>query len=213
LRLAHLLSDRLGLRVAIETGTFLGDSARALGEVVPAVWSIELSPELHQAAKTKFIDRPNLHFAHGYSPAVLPGILASLSAPALFWLDGHWSGGETAGDSDECPVLDELRSIDAWPQASGSCVLIDDARLFLGPPPPPHDPSQWPTFIEVVDALRSTHARYVTVLEDVIIAGPPQARQIVEAYWLEAMARDAAEESGRAGWGELIRRGFARTRR
>src|ERR1700738_545024 len=107
MRLAHQLCDRLALGAAVETGTFHGESARALGEIVQTVWSIELSPELHAAAKARFLDRPNLNFAQGSSVEVLPGILESVTTPALFWLDGHWSGGETAGVGKECPVLDE----------------------------------------------------------------------------------------------------------
>ncbi len=193
LRLCRMLKDELGLRSAIETGTYLGDSAAALGGVFDEVWSIELSEEFFEAARMSHA-RPGLHFVQGRSEQVLPDLLRGVDGPALFWLDGHWSAGETAGEELECPVMHELAAIDAWPAAKDSAVLIDDARYFLGPPPPPHEPSAWPTFLEVLDALRRDYDRFVTVLEDVIIAGPTSTQPLVGRYWLERPVEPEADE-------------------
>jgi hypothetical protein len=181
--LANQLCDSLCLGAAVETGTFYGESARALGEIVPTVWSIERSPELHAAAKARFIDRPDLNFAQGYSAEVLPGILESVTTPGLFWLAGQWSGGETAGVGKECPVLDET-----------------------------HDPRQWPAFIDVLDGLRSSYLRFVTVLDDVIIAGPLRCRETVEAHWLDELAMRSDDASAGTRWPEPIRSLVSRAR-
>jgi len=198
-QLCERLHAGLALRTAVETGTFHGGSAAALREVFDRVWTIELCEQLHEEARAANA-RDGLEFLLGSSERVLPDLLAGIDEPALFWLDGHWSSGDTAGADRECPVLGELTAIRAWPHATESVVLIDDARFFLGPPIPPFRPEAWPTLREVLDAVPHHEDRYVAVLEDVIVAGPPAARPIVERYWLDrwaaflAAAADTAAE-------------------
>ncbi|MEJ0067709.1 MAG: hypothetical protein WDO24_02070 [Pseudomonadota bacterium] len=98
----------------------------------------------------------------------------------MFWLDAHWSGGPSAGEVEECPLLDEIAIV-----ASGldrHCVLIDDARLFLAPPEPPHNPDHWPTLCAITDALRTHHQPYIVVHQDVIIAVPAPMRDRLVAF-------------------------------
>jgi hypothetical protein len=180
--LAKALIAAEGIRYAVETGTYLGDSALMLAEVLDGVWSVELKPEILAQAKERTAHQPNIHLFEGYSPEVLPGILAQVPGPALYWLDGH---GGTFGANDvpstikECPVLDELAVIAQHPHAARSVILIDDARAFLGPML--HHRPDWPTFLEVAEALGED--RHVTILDDVIIAVPKDLRPVVEAWW------------------------------
>lgn len=87
-------------------------------------------------------------------------------------MDGHWSGGETAGEHDECPLLDELVCLSSRTE---DIILIDDARLFLCAPPLPHNPSQWPTICDIVDVL-STSAKkpFIQIVDDVIFITPDE---------------------------------------
>jgi hypothetical protein len=56
-------------------------------------------------------------------------------------------------------------------------VLIDDARLFLAPPPLPHEASHWPDIATICGLLSMPGTtRYVVVHEDVIIGVPDVAR-------------------------------------
>jgi hypothetical protein len=182
LELAARLRDHLDLSGAVETGTYLGDSAALLARHFAQVWTVELAEPLWQQARRRHGASTNITFLQGASEDVLPDVADSAPGPLLYWLDGHWSGAGTAGEGSECPVLDEIKAIDAAAHGARSVVLIDDARLFQTPPPPPHDQSQWPTLMEVTDALRATHDRYVTLLEDVIVAVPAGARHVVEDY-------------------------------
>lgn len=79
-------------------------------------------------------------------------------------------------------------------------MLIDDARLFLAPPPPPHDREQWPSFMQVMDALRARHERYVTVFEDVIVAVPLSARATVEDYGMTVAIEQAQGPRSSLAW-------------
>jgi hypothetical protein len=194
IELARRMHVELGLDSAVETGTFRGDSTALLASYFPAVWSIELSPELHRAASVRLRDQSHVTVLQGSSREQLRGVCSQLSGPALFWLDGHWSGDGTAGEFDECPVLEEIAVIDASAFGGQAVVLVDDARLFFGPPLPPHRRDQWPTFLELADQLRAAHDRYVTVLEDVVIAVPVSAREVVDRYWIDTQqATDAPQ--------------------
>jgi hypothetical protein len=203
--LAVELRDALGLVRAVETGTYRGGTTRELAEMFPAVVTIELSPELHREAVASFEGIPQITALHGDSGTLLPG-LADPSVPTLWFLDGHWSGGSTAGQDSECPVLAEIAAL-----ATGhvdDCVLIDDARLFAAPPPPPHDPQQWPTLIEVFDALRGSHVQHhVTVLADLVIAVPASAKPIVDRFGQSLpWASDGDESSPASGLRSLLAR-------
>ena len=200
--LAESLCKALELEGAIETGTYLGESTRQLAEIFRQVQTIELSPTLYEQAKQQA--PTNIAFHLGSSAEILGQVIANAAGPQLFWLDGHWSGDSTAGVDDECPVLEEIGAIDASAHGAESAVLIDDARLFLVPPPPPHKREQWPTFMEVADLLRLQHPRYVTVVEDVIVAVPPNARRLVEDYAMRKTADGRAVE--RRGLIDRLRR-------
>jgi hypothetical protein len=180
LRLATELRDELGLKRAIETGTYRGLTARALAPVFGSVVTIELSRSLHERAARALGDLPNVEAIQGDSRQVLAGIARAETA-TLYFLDGHWSGGVTDGASDECPLLGELATIGSGhPQ---DCLVIDDARLFTSAPPPPHDPAQWPTIIEVFDAIRSERPGHaVTLIDDQVLAVPQRAKPVIDAY-------------------------------
>jgi hypothetical protein len=180
LRLATELRDKLGLRRAVETGTYRGLTARALASLFENVITIELSRSIHEQATNALRDLPNVETVQGHSSDVLVGV-ARQDTPTLYFLDGHWSGGNTAGSGDECPVLKELGAI--GPGNQDDCIVIDDARLFTSAPPLPHDPAQWPTLVEVFDAIRSQRPSHtVTLLSGQVIAVPLRARSVIDSY-------------------------------
>jgi hypothetical protein len=179
-QLARDLRDRLGLVRAIETGTYKGASARVLASIFPDVVTIELDAALHARAVERLAGIPAITAVQGNSGDRLAP-LVDRSRPTLYWLDGHWSGGVTAGEEDECPVLDELRALaEGHPD---DCILIDDARLFVESPPPPHKPEQWPSLDEIVAAIHAARPEHrVEVLHDIVVAVPPSAGDLVERF-------------------------------
>ena len=70
----------------------------------------------------------------GNSAAELGRICPLLTGPALFWLDAH-AGAGFFGSDDNCPLLDEIDACLVEARAE-HCILIDDARAFVAPPPP-----------------------------------------------------------------------------
>ena len=122
---------RFGPRTFVETGTFQGVMIEEVERRFERVFSIELAPAIYEAAVRKFADRPHVQILHGDSATRLPELLATITEPCLFWLDGHYSAGPTARGDKETPVVEELAAIREHPVA-GHVVLIDDARCFDG---------------------------------------------------------------------------------
>lgn len=117
------------LRVLIETGTFRGDTVMALRRDFDRIVSVELSPELHAKAARRARHECNIELLLGDSADVIPGVLATLHEPALFWLDAHYSGTGTALGDRVSPIAAELDAVLGHP-VRGHVVLIDDAREF-----------------------------------------------------------------------------------
>jgi hypothetical protein len=132
----HLVKQRVLLEIAetyrtktlVETGTYYGDMVAAMMPHFERIYSIELSDDLFAKAVKRFRHDPQVVLVHGDSGSAIEGIVASLDAPALFWLDGHYSGGETARGNLDTPVLAELAHVLA--ASLPHPIVIDDARLF-----------------------------------------------------------------------------------
>lgn len=200
-RLLECLKRALPLTTFVETGTFKGEAVALVAPHVERVFTVESSPPLWEEAVKRFADDSRIQVLLGNSPEVLARIGPSLGdAATLFWLDAHWCvANDTAGDHSQCPLLAEIAAIGRLGESS--VVLVDDARLFLAPPPEPHDVTQWPTFDQVTLALRSLSDRHeLMVVNDVIAFYPRSIKEAVEAYarrhgvdWLRA--RQSLEEN------------------
>ena len=123
--------DRFGLEILVETGTFKGDMVEAMKGSFRKIYSIELADHFHSAAVERFKPDHHVEILHGDSGRVLSGLVPKLDAPTLFWLDGHYSAGNTARGDKDTPVMEELGHIFAN-QNLRCVILIDDARCFEG---------------------------------------------------------------------------------
>jgi hypothetical protein len=135
-RSPHLVKQRAlleyarkyGLRTLVETGTYYGEMVAALKTSFDRVDSVESVPELARAAARKFKSHPHVRIFEGESQNVIPQILASLTEPALFWLDAGyytWDGL----DRDKQRLAMELEAI-LNDRILSHVVLIDDASTL-----------------------------------------------------------------------------------
>ena len=85
--LARSIIDQLGFSGAVETGTYMGDSARIMREMVPEVWTVEASDEIWEAASANLADLTGVHLLRGKSETVLEKLVPELKSPVLYWLD------------------------------------------------------------------------------------------------------------------------------
>jgi hypothetical protein len=159
-------ADRYGLDTLVETGTFRGGTIEALRDRFARIYSIELDDALYQRARLRFAGAPHVTILHGDSALLLPTVVAKLSGPALFWLDGHYSGPGTAkAAGHETPIVEEIRAVLAHAIAN-HVILVDDARVF----------GSWPDY-PAVDEFRRLVAGQrpdvtVTVEDDIIRITP-----------------------------------------
>jgi hypothetical protein len=172
LRLAKLANAS----VFVETGTFKGRTARWAARHFDRVITIEGSERLYSEHSVTLKAIRNVEPHLGDSRTILSALAKSIG-PAVFWLDAHWSSGETFGHADECPLMAELTAIS---HRIGDVVLIDDARLFLHAPPEPHDPDQWPSIVDIVHALDAwAEPPVIQIINDVIFAVPRALRGVL----------------------------------
>lgn len=132
-RFLSAMIDKYKVETVIETGTFNGDMIEALKGKVKHFYSIELSEYYYQKAIQKFRKDKNVHLINGDSGSELRELIAKLPSSnkkfILFWLDGHFSGGETAKANKNTPIKEELNSI-LKSHLEKYIIVIDDLRLF-----------------------------------------------------------------------------------
>jgi len=124
------LARRTQSRTFIETGTYLGNTAMRCSRDFDAVITMELDPELFRQAQRYLASRPNIHCLQGDALKLLPQVLERTDVrEALVFLDGHFSGGNTAhGDLAE-PACEEITVL-AGHKEKINAVVIDDFRCF-----------------------------------------------------------------------------------
>ena len=151
--------------VFIESGTYRGDMVKANLNSFRKIYSIELSYSLFKQAQKRFHKFKHVTIVQGDSGDVLPGLLKNIDEPAIFWLDGHYSGGVTALGKLECPIYMELDAIfDS--QIKSNAILIDDARCFIGK-------NDYPTLDEIISYVKKGMSNYHHCLvNDVLIFLP-----------------------------------------
>jgi hypothetical protein len=98
-------------KIFVETGTYYGDTAKWAGTKFGTVFTIELSEYLYNLTKDELLSKGNIIPKLGNSKNVLPNILEDIDSNIIFWLDGHYSCGITAGADDPCPLREELKII------------------------------------------------------------------------------------------------------
>lgn len=126
-------AEKFGLKVFVETGTYYGDMVDAVKNHFKIIYSIELSKKLYEKAKKRFFGDKRVHIIHGNSAIVLGNLVPNLKQPALFFLDGHYSAGETVRADKDTPIYEELGHIFNNKQFD-HVVIIDDARCFGSDP-------------------------------------------------------------------------------
>lgn len=176
------LRDAFGVRSFVETGTYLGDTLAALSDDFDTLQSIELSKDFHARAVARFAGRPQIHLINADSTTGLETTLGRLSSDrALFWLDAHYSGGDTAKGHSNTPVESELLAILAYPQRS-DIILIDDLRYFWRARPGFLQHAAmlgYPSLGDLVRLLNSGTRRYdCFVFSDALIAIPSNFRDL-----------------------------------
>lgn len=162
-------------RIFVETGTLQGSTSRAIAEAFGIqVYTIENSDHYFNLAKKNFAGLSNVEIIKGDSGTELARLLQKIDEPAVFWLDAHFSGGETARNDDGVTTAingETLALINH--HVRNHVILIDDARHFGAP-----THSHYPT-IDAMKALARMYFRRSTfsVQNDIIRIVPAELAQ------------------------------------
>ncbi|KAB2852635.1 MAG: class I SAM-dependent methyltransferase [Ignavibacterium sp.] len=151
---------KYSIKTLVETGTFMGEMVYAQRNNFEKIISIELSRELFNVAQKRLKKYKNVEIINGDSGKLLKQLVAKISDPAIFWLDGHYSGFETAKGDIETPIKQELGAI--LNSELNHIILIDDARLFIGQ-------NDYPTIEALKKYILSKKTNYMFNIEDDII--------------------------------------------
>lgn len=98
--------------------------------------SVEIQKFIYEENLEALKEYEKLHLYNGDSSVLIPIMLDEIKKnfkdkqyKVCFWLDGHYSGGDTGRGEKDTPIMEELNGIKN--ANVGDCViLIDDARCF-----------------------------------------------------------------------------------
>lgn len=148
--------------MAVETGTFRGDTTALLRQHFGACLTIERSEQLAQRARDRFANDPQVSVLLGSSRDILAQHLPEASQPCFFWLDAHGVYDFDGPEPEENPLLFELETIVNNRRESNSVIAIDDAR-GMGTQP------DWPGIGEIANILAPA-GFLIVAFDDMIIA-------------------------------------------
>jgi hypothetical protein len=151
------------LNVLVETGTYYADTVRGLRKEFHQIYSIELDERLHAMAVMRCKRQLNAILLQGDSSERIIDVICRLSGPALFWLDAHYSAGETAKGALDTPIYAELSAVlgDGRPHV----VLVDDMREFV------NGAKDYPA-IDAMNRIAQEHGYVMNTALDVIRMTP-----------------------------------------
>ena len=114
----------------VETGSYIGLGIIAAIDVgFPQIRSIELSERYFDICTERFKKNSNIKIFQGDSSLILFDVIKDIKEKITFWLDGHYSGGNTAMGQQSSPLLLELEQIKRH-DIKDHIILINDLRCW-----------------------------------------------------------------------------------
>lgn len=153
--------------VAVETGTFQGETSLLLANEFGACTTIERSDHLFADAATRFASDPRVTVLHGSSRDRLAEALPSDNVGCFCWLDAHGIYDHAGDDMEENPLLFELETVASTRPGPRTVIAIDDARGMGAQP-------GWPPLADIF-AVLSRHGYGVAIVDDCVVAAPLSA--------------------------------------
>ena len=151
--------------VWVESGTYLGDTAKYLSGISQKVFTIEPDHKLCDFATHRLAKFENIKVVHGTSEEKLPEIISTLRGSVGLWLDGHYSGDITYLGKTVSPIIQELHIISKYMHESVNLIIfIDDHRLFVD-----SEKTMYPKLDQVINLLIQMEYDW-TIEHDILIA-------------------------------------------
>jgi len=126
--LDKLQEDYTKYNCFVETGTLYGKTIFAVEPYFNKLYTIEISNKHYTNAKNKYTGN-KINFLLGDSGIVFKSLLPTINEKSIFFLDGHWSSGDTESGEKHVPLQEEITHINDLFQ-NEAIIIIDDFRLF-----------------------------------------------------------------------------------
>lgn len=126
--LENLKEDYKKYPIFVETGTLNGATILSLEKNFEELHTIELSEKYYTRTKNSYFGN-KITFHLGDSGEVLKTLSKNLDRDTIFFLDGHYSSGDTAKGNKDCPLEEELLAIKNN-FIGNAIIIVDDFRLF-----------------------------------------------------------------------------------
>jgi len=115
------LKQKYNLQDAVETGTYHGNTTKALSMLFDKVYTIEIVKDNYEISKKSLASVTNAELFLGSSDKELGILLPKLTGRRiLFYLDAHWY--------EDWPILEELAMI-AKTHKDNCVIVIDDVKV------------------------------------------------------------------------------------
>lgn len=151
----------------VETGTYLGTTTVLLSKHCKKVITIEPSLQLFNSNLSHLSKYQNIQCVFGSSEEVFQDAIKPLLGNVNFWLDGHFSEGNTFEGQNHCPVLFELHAIkQEMFHLDMISIFIDDMRCFDSSLP---QYSSYPSRSELVRWCDENNFKW-NIVHDIFIA-------------------------------------------
>ena len=124
----------------VETGTYMGDTIFSLEDAFEELYTIEIKEEFYNNLTAKY-KGSKINFILGDSSTEIKNVLPRLKYDTIFFLDGHWSAGNTGKGGKDYPLYEEIQSIMSFNKSA--IIIIDDVRLFGKGPPKGNEVCNW----------------------------------------------------------------------
>ena len=126
--LLQLQNNYTNYKIFVESGTCYGSTTFAMEPLFEKIYTIEIKKDFFNATKTKYTGN-KIEFLLGDSSNVFQSLLPKLESKCIFFLDGHWSAGNTGKGIKDCPLIEEITHINNLFKHE-AIIIIDDYRLF-----------------------------------------------------------------------------------
>ncbi len=126
--LKQIKQNFLDYKVFIETGTHLGETIFKMENFFEELHTIELSEYYYNRTKNQYKGN-KINFILGDSSEVFVKLLPTIENKSIFFLDGHYSAGDTAKGKKDVPLIEECVLINNLFK-NEAILIIDDCRLF-----------------------------------------------------------------------------------
>lgn len=112
----------------IETGTGSGGTIFSVEPYFNKLYTIEFSEYYYNNTKN-YYNGDKINFILNDSSIEFETLLPTITDKTIFFLDGHWSSGDTGRSSKDCPLEEEITHINNLFR-NEAIIIIDDYRLF-----------------------------------------------------------------------------------